>query len=119
MNKSPKKILERSKSIFKPDQSSFEKETEFKISIKKDEVFLKILNFADFTKCKNDLEAIRVFWDNVWPTFQKVMVDNEVLLSEQAKTLRNYGQLMEDYKLLVIEHDNLRSSIQETGKEEA
>ncbi len=97
----------RQRSIFRPDQDIFEKETEFKIGIKKDEVFMKILGFTDFAQCKNDLDAVRLFWDGVWPTLKKIITDNEILLEEQKRTLRTYGQLMDDFKILEKKHEKL------------
>jgi len=85
-------------SIFRPDQEVFNQETKFKIEIKKDDTFLKVLGTCDFTKCKDDMEAVRTFWDAVWPALATVVSDNEILLEEQRLTLRNYGTLMEDHK---------------------
>lgn len=123
----------RNRSIFRPDQGIFEQETKFKIGIKKDEVFLKILGAIDFTDCKTDLDAIRKFWNSVWPTLERVISDNEILLDEQKRTLIKYAEVMDDLKNLELKIKSLEEhfgdtdewksafgkSLQETGKEEA
>jgi len=101
--------------MYRPDQEIFNKETKFKIQVEKDEVFMKILGAVDFTECKSDLDAVRVFWHNVWPAFSKVISDNEILLEEQRVTLRNFGSLMEEHKLLEIEYHNLKEIAQALG----
>lgn len=100
-----------------------ETEINVKVAQMRDEAYKKLMVSTDFTKCQNALQSVHKMFLSCWPVMHRLMVDNEVLLADNAKVLKTYADLDENYKLLVIEHDKLKESIgsdlQEESEEEA
>jgi hypothetical protein len=86
--------------------------------VDKQDLFNKVLQSTDFTKAKNSLEAVKIMFNSMFPTIQRVVEDNESLLVEQEKVLKNYAELDEKYKKLEQEYDALRKQIQTENNEE-
>lgn len=87
--------------------------------VDRQDLFNKLLQSTDFTKATNSLEAVKIMFTAMFPTLQRVVDDNESLLIEQAKVLKNYADLDEKFKKLELEYDALRKQIQGEGNEEA
>lgn len=100
-----------------------ETEIDIKVAQMRDEAYKKLMVATDFTKCKNALQAVHKMFLSCWPTMHRLMVDNEVLLADNAKVLKTYADLDEKYKLLVIEYENLQKDLgidpEKEGKEKA
>lgn len=100
-----------------------ETEIDIKVAQMRDEAYKKLMVATDFTKCKNALQAVHKMFLSCWPTMHRLMVDNEVLLADNAKVLKTYADLDEKYKLLVIEYENLQKDFgidpEKEGKEKA
>ena len=100
-----------------------ETEIDIKVAQMRDEAYKKLMVDKDLNKCKNALQAVHKMFLSCWPTMHRLMVDNEVLLADNAKVLKTYADLDEKYKLLVIEYDKIKeaigSDLQEEGEEKA
>lgn len=86
--------------------------------VDRQDLFNKLLHSTDFTKAKNSLEAVKIMFTAMFPTIERVVEDNESLLIEQAKVLKNYADLDEKFKKLELEYDALRKQIQGESNEE-
>ena len=76
------------------------------------ELFNKILHAHDFTKAKNSLEAVKIMFNAVFPTLERVVDDNESLLHEQEQVLKKFAELDEQHKQLKEEYEKLRIQLQ-------
>jgi len=98
-----------------------ETEINIKVAQLRDEAYKKLMVSTDFTKCGNSLQAVHKMFLSCWPVMHRLMTDNEVLLSDNAKVLKVYAELDEKYKLLVIEYEKLKEDlgidVQEKGQE--
>ena len=94
-----------------------------KVSSLREETYNKIMASCDFTRCKDSLQAVNKMFMGCWPTMERLMIDNEVILDDNAIILKRYADLDEKYKLLVIKYDKLKESIgidlQKEGEKEA
>ena len=84
-----------------------------KIGNQKEEWYNKMLSCADFTKTRNGMEEVRAAFDFLWLGINRLLGDNEILLDEQRITLKNYANLDEKYKKLVIEHGALMKVVED------
>lgn len=80
--------------------------------VDKQDLFNKLLHGTDFTKAKNSLDAVKIMFTAMFPTIERVVEDNESLLVEQEKVLKNFAELDEKYKKLEEEYAALRKQIQ-------
>jgi septation ring formation regulator EzrA len=80
--------------------------------INRQDLFNKLLHSTDFTKSKNSLDAVKIMFEAMFPSIQRVVEDNESLLIEQEKVLKNFAELDEKYKKLEEEYAALREQIQ-------
>lgn len=87
-------------------------EKSIKIGSQKEELFTKVVASTDFTKCQNSLQCVRRFWDALWPTMERLTVDNEIFMEDQTSMLKRYAEIDEKYKLLVIEHEKLEKKLE-------
>jgi molecular chaperone GrpE (heat shock protein) len=87
--------------------------------VSKQDLFNKVLQSTDFKPAKNSLEAVKIMFNALFPTIERVIHDNESLLTDNAKTLKNFAELDEAYKTLKEEYENLRKRLQEEAPEEA
>jgi len=92
-------------------------EKRLKIGNQREEFFRKILSSTDFTKTRNDLEAVQCFFSSLWPTMERLLGDNEILLEEQGKVLKKHADLDEAYKLLVIKYESIIEQCKSLGIE--
>ena len=92
--------------IIKPNKSPYR-------LVDKQDLFNKILQSTDFRHAKNSLEAVKLMFNAVFPTIERVIEDNETLLIDSAQINKNFAELDEKYKKLVIEHDELRKKLQD------
>jgi len=80
--------------------------------VDKQDLFNKLLQSTDFTRAKNSLEAVKIMFNAMFPTIERVVEDNESLLVEQEKVLKNFAELDEKFKKLEEEYAALREQIQ-------
>jgi len=85
--------------------------TPYKV-VNKQDLFNKILQSTDFKPAVNSLHAVKIMFNAVFPTIERVVNDNESLLIEQAKVLKTHAELDEKFKKLEQEHEEIRKRLQ-------
>ena len=81
--------------------------------VDKQDLFNKILQSTDFRKATNSLEAVKIMFNAVFPTLERVVDDNESLLTDQAYSMKQFAELDEKYKKLEEEYAAFRKRVQE------
>lgn len=77
--------------------------------VNRKDMFDSVMANADFTRCKNSLDAVGVMFNQLFPIIEQVTSDNELLLDDQAKQMVQYGELDEKYKLLKQDYEQLQN----------
>ena len=90
----------------------------------RDELFRRVLGSSDFSKAKTGLQIAGTMFNQLFPVIETITKDNEILLIDQAKQMKQFGDLDTKYKELVLaheklqkNHDTLRSDLQKEGNE--
>lgn len=106
------------KPIMQPDKN-------VQISNKKQEFYHKIMVSTNFKPAKDSLQAVQIMFNALWPTMERLLGDNEIMLEEQASILKRYSTLDEDFKKLVTKYESLKEQaisfgidVQEEGSSE-
>jgi hypothetical protein len=73
----------------------------------------------DFTKCKTGLDAVAKMFNHLFPTIEHVILDNEIILEDQATQMKMYATLHEEHKILKEKYEQLKTHVGEDVREEA
>jgi hypothetical protein len=76
--------------------------------VNRQDMFDNVMGNCDFTKCKNSLEAVTVMFNQLFPIIEQVTTDNEILLEDQAKQMKQFAELDEKYKLMEKEYEQYK-----------
>jgi regulator of replication initiation timing len=83
----------------------------------REELFRRLLGTVDFTHCENSLQVCGAMFNAVFPTIERVCEDNEGMIAENSKLLKELADLDEKYKKLVLKYEDLKQRLTDAGIE--
>jgi len=96
------------------------KKTKFKrFHVNKHDLFSNVMSNINFRAAKDGLQAVRLMFDQMFPLVEQVTMDNEILLEDADKQMKQYAELDEKYKNLVQEYDKLLEKLSEKPTKKA
>jgi len=75
----------------------------------RDELFRRVLGTSDFSKAQTGLQIAGIVFSQLFPIIETIVGDNETILIDQAKQMKQFAELDAKYKELVKKHEELKN----------